>query len=516
MLLLPLLLCCKPADPNVSHHTPGPAPVEEETHFYTLCDFDGREPEIKAVNCTFTAADNPLKDDPVNGSRRCGKATLVGGTWDCVMVPPSHPLVFIKDAPVFRFKVLSPKAGARVWIKLDLASSAEGAPEAIKKAAVTTTSGCWEELAIDFSDMAPRSNWYQKIYLLFDGDFKGGDKTGAVWYFDDLVIPDDDLASLALFKREPGAFAPRPDKSFSWISNSTANPAVVPPERSIDGNWWLFMRGGDGTRAHLGIYTQKADRFSPLGPWTYDSHNPIVPAGFHGTLDAYHAIDPVPVTGPDRKLYLYYKGISNSKVNTVLLATSEDGYTYTRVDRPWKNDCGVADVVSSGGKYYLFVSRRVYEYTDLLSGDAAVETETLSKGGGPDDCDRYSINGQKILRIDGVDKWFMIYQCSPCNSDFPDRFHVALSDDLVHWTKVENSQPLFTRGARGTWDQGAIWAPSTFEYDGKLYMYYEGWGQEGEVKNRDKQYFTPAHSCIGIASCPTSDFLKWCGLEQRQ
>ena len=90
---------------------------------------------------------------------------------------------------------------------------------------------------------------------------------------------------------------------------------------------------------------------------------------------------------------------------------------------------------------------------------------------------------------------------------------LAVSDDLVNWTKVDNPQPLFTRGARGTWDQGAIWAPSTFEYNGTLYMYYEGWGRTGTVPDRDKSYFTPAHSSIGLATCKTDDFLKWCGLK---
>ena len=95
---------------------------------------------------------------------------------------------------------------------------------------------------------------------------------------------------------------------------------------------------------------------------------------------------------------------------------------------------------------------------------------------------------------------------------FPDRMHLAMSDDLVNWTKVDNTQPLFTRGPHGSWDQGGIWPTELFEYKGKLYLYYEGWGREGFVADRDKEYFRPASSQIGVAVADKEDFLKWCGL----
>jgi hypothetical protein len=149
----------------------------------------------------------------------------------------------------------------------------------------------------------------------------------------------------------------------------------------------------------------------------------------------------------------------------------------------------------------------------LDSGDAAEEYEIIQKGGAPDNCDGYSINGGKIFRLQGVDKWFLAYQAGVTQGDFPQRFHLAISDDLIHWTKLQNPQPLFTRGPRGSWDQGAIWAPSCFEYKDRIYMYYEGWGHVGAVENRDKLYFLPGHSEIGIASCSKKEFLEWCGLQ---
>ena len=87
-----------------------------------------------------------------------------------------------------------------------------------------------------------------------------------------------------------------------------------------------------------------------------------------------------------------------------------------------------------------------------------------------------------------------------------------MSDDLIHWTKVENDQPLFTRGKAGQWDQGAVWFCEIFEYGDNLYLYYEGWGRKGYVPNRDEAYFS-GQSRVGAASCSKADFLKWCGIQ---
>jgi beta-xylosidase len=90
--------------------------------------------------------------------------------------------------------------------------------------------------------------------------------------------------------------------------------------------------------------------------------------------------------------------------------------------------------------------------------------------------------------------------------------HLATSDDLINWTKVQNDQPLFTRGPHGAWDQGAIWPTAIFEYKDKLYLYYEAWGREGFVADRDQMYFRPAGSMVGVAVVEKDEFLKWCGI----
>lgn len=463
----------------------------------TVVDFDGEK--------TYCVTLNPVKD-AVNTSGICGKAISSRRGAAAVSCSLTRPVDFTRSTEI-RLKVISPDAGEKVFLSL---SPSRPRPQAapVTLSCETSSDKAWEELVFDCSEVAETGcNYYQRLTVTFgSGSGKRQD-----WYFDDLMIPDDDLSGLSLFRRTAAPMLP--DPSVPWMSNSIANPDFLTPEESPDGNWWLFVRGGDGSRSHLGIYTQDTADFNPAGPWTYYEGNPVIPAGWYGEEDWQQAIDQCPVMGDDGRLYLFYKGISRDRKNTVLVAVSDDGLAYTRQDSPWKEDCGVADVVKSEGKYYLYVSRRVYVSDNPLDGRDAEMYWTLEKGTGPSNCDWYSINGQKIFRVSGSDKWFMAYQCGTCNPDFPDRFHIAVSDDLIHWDKVDNGRPFFTRGARGEWDQGAIWAPAIFEYDGNLYLYYEGWGREGHVPDRDRKYFRPGHSQIGIAVCPVDEFLEWCGLD---
>ena len=483
-----------------------------DSSYVIACDFDSKETRFTGVNSLFSVVKNPL------GTGKCGCLTLKGGTDDCVVSLLDRCLDFTKNPAIIRLHVLGPKSGALVSVRLSSTSSK--GPDPVFRTVRTTQTGKWEELVFDFSDDELESNWYRKMIIYFNRG-KENKTPGEKWYFDDILIPDDDLTSLCLFQRPEKQRPPKPSRSFDWISNSTANPDIISPDESLDGCWWLFMRGGDGTHSRLGLYTQKSEAFNPLGPWTYYEYNPIVDCNVDGEVDNRGVIDPSPVRGKDGTIYLFYKGqqklagSGGTSYSTVLFATSKDGYEYS-YPRIWKEGIGVSDlVIGDDGRYYLFVARRVYVFDNPYdpSDQAVMYPDLIDKGDGPANFDRYSINGVKICRLKGVDKWFMFYQGSAMHDDFPDRFHVALSDDLIHWTKVRNDQPLFTRGPRGAWDQGAIWAPEVFEFENTLYMYYEGWGHRDVVKNRDRRYFRPGHSEIGIATCTKDDFLRWCGLK---
>lgn len=491
-----------------------PSEIEEEnSDLYLLTDFESRYCEkIGTSGVDAGIVVNPLKDK-LNPSDSCLRVASTGGAYDCLAMYSPFCLDYALRRGEIRMKVLPPRDNAMFAIKLSPINTSS-CPETLISAR-SGAAGEWSELVFDISAYAEYSNFYRRIYFYPDYSLK----MSSVWYIDDVFVPDDDISDFSLFKRVGTPMLP--DISTPWMSNSIANPEVLYPSETLDGKWWLLVRGGDGSYSRLGYYTQDSSGFNPLGPWNYHSGNPVIGVSRYALyIDGLQAIDPCGFT-VDGTFYFYYKGMgwdssAGAVTNNVLLATTTDGVNFTKASSPWKTGCGVADVVKWNGKYWLYVARRIYEFTDLMSGDEAVEhADIITLGGAPGNCDWYSINGGKLFRLDGVDKWFLCYQAGTRNPDFPGRFHVAYSDDLVNWTKVNNNMPLFTRGHRGAWDQGAIWAPSVFEYEGTLYMYYEGWGIEGEVVNRDEQYFlngSGGHSQIGIAACSKADFLSWCGL----
>jgi len=80
--------------------------------------------------------------------------------------------------------------------------------------------------------------------------------------------------------------------------------------------------------------------------------------------------------------------------------------------------------------------------------------------------------------------YYMVYagSHSPDRKDLPTGFGLARSPDLLHWEKYPEN-PVFTIGKPGTWDDGAIWFGTVFEFDEHLYMIYEaGRGHESSTQ----------------------------------
>ena len=342
-------------------------------------------------------------------------------------------------------------------------------------------------------------------------------------------------SNIALFKRcLPGAVL-APSGMNNWRDTHMANAAILTPEESPDGKWRMYIRGSGHTPDYhdqIGLYYQDTISFNPVGPWIEYAGNPIIRHGAQGTYDEWHLLDCAPVVGKDGIVYFYYHGKRYNQTGSLCVQVSTDGgYTFTKpLDHPLQEWTGCSDAVYFNDKYYIFhgnangnaganpeaVSGSLALYVSVSSNPLSIENvstyKALDAGGGPDHFDSYSVNGSRIFRLRGVEKWFMVYQGSAVHFDFPDRFHVAYSNDLINWTKISNSQPFFTRGKEEQWDQGGIWFGEVFEYRDTLYLYYEGWGCEQKVSNRNKAYFTPGYSSTGVASASKADFLKWCGM----
>ena len=485
------------------------------TGFYNRASFEDQQVTFFSPTLTVTRVGNPRKSGG-NTSRRCGHFVSGGGAYEFIYTNQfNRTFDFKRTGPVFWMKVLAPKNGAKITLSIDLGPNSETYLQTVESDPVLTTkAGVWEDLRFDLTSKKPTTNKYAKIILKFD---VGEKSSGEDWYFDDIRIPDDDISDLALFKRSGPDPVMAPDRSHQWMNKHIVNAAILSPENSRDGNWWMYARGGNdinGSNEQIGVFTQKASDFNPLGPWTYYGGNPVIPVGKSGSYDEWRCLDGAPVVGPNGITYLYYKARTRSGNNDIGLAWAEDGYHFTKLDQPWMKNAGTCDALYYDGKYYIFRGTHVDLVDNPLNRDGVITRTTITPGGAPDHFDDFTLHGTMVFRLSGVDKWFMAYQGSPDQYDFPYRFHIALSDDLVTWTKVQNPQPLFTRGPRGKWDQCAIWYPEIFEWQDTLYLYYEGWGVEADLADRDAGYTAESHSSVGAATCPKADFLKWCGLAE--
>jgi sucrose-6-phosphate hydrolase SacC (GH32 family) len=199
--------------------------------------------------------------------------------------------------------------------------------------------------------------------------------------------------------------------------------AVVLPDGSLA---LYFHTISEGANTGIGMATAPG----PEGPWTF-SDAPILAKGAGNRWDNGALAWPNVVVGPDG-LVMYYTGVSVTGRSAIGMATSSDGYTWTKYNDTATTEAQFADSDS------------------VLSG-------ADSYTGGSTDRPRaqYTPEG-----------WVMIYT----GSDLNDR-GLAFSDDGIHWQDYASnpiiSAPDYSRFGSNTWDTNLVY------YDGVFYYYME-------------------------------------------
>ncbi len=133
---------------------------------------------------TYAETANPDKSG-INTSDHVGCVTSGGQKWELLYCtnPMTKPMVFSRNA-VFTMKVRSPKAGGKVYFKLE--GKAAGVPEKEIANVTVPNANVWTLLTYDFSSFNLPDGKYDGIVLLFDAGETG---SGQKWYFDDIIGP---------------------------------------------------------------------------------------------------------------------------------------------------------------------------------------------------------------------------------------------------------------------------------------------------------------------------------------
>ncbi len=273
----------------------------------------------------------------------------------------------------------------------------------------------------------------------------------------------------------------------------TANPDILVHNGMI----YFYYRGGDGTD-RICLATAPYDGFN--GKNFIDcTNNPIIGTSKKG-FDSRAALDPAAIYF-DNKVFLYYSGLGD-KDDSVGLAVSGDFYNFNKHEHPVIKGRAPEVLVKDGliymyyvlynnsGGYsvYLATSRDGYNFTKF--GNEPV----FAPDADPKAWDSKSVTVPRIIEKNGV--YYMLYAGDNKYLDYPPYFGLAFSYDLVNWHRGTQN-PVSSRGAKGSWDDGGIWYGQMFEYGNKWYLYYEGWGG-GE--SHEKEYGPGGHSQIGLAT----------------
>lgn len=151
------------------------------------------------------------------------------------------------------------------------------------------------------------------------------------------------------------------------------------------------------------------------------------------------------------------------------------------------------DLLRMRDNYFLYYRGQGKTHSDDRSA-ARIGVMTISKDRFDGKrWDGYSLTTPRIFSEDGV--YYMVYAGSNEYRDYLYNFGVAVSKDLHHWKKYSGN-PVFSRGNKGEWDEGAIWFGTTEKINDTYYMWYEGYGGG---KSRDKEYAEGGCSQIGLA-----------------
>lgn len=151
-----------------------PLDFESATLNYAFTNFDGGAVTIIA---------NPNATG-INTSAKVAKMVKgAGQTWGGSYITLGGPINFTTQK-TFKMKVFSPRAGAKVLLKVE---NQDNNQLNYEKEVLTTVANGWELLTFDYSAINT-ANAYHKVILIFDNGTAGDGSANFTWLFDDITL----------------------------------------------------------------------------------------------------------------------------------------------------------------------------------------------------------------------------------------------------------------------------------------------------------------------------------------
>jgi hypothetical protein len=161
-----------------------PLSFESSNTSYNFINFDGGN---------STVINNPDASG-INTSDKVVRMVKSGGQpWGGSLIGLSSPIDFSENK-IFRMKVWSPRAGAKVLLKVENASN-PGIN--FEKEVSTTVANTWEDLVFDYSAINA-SNVYNNIVIIFELGTVGDGSSNFTFFYDDIRLTNSAPTDIAL------------------------------------------------------------------------------------------------------------------------------------------------------------------------------------------------------------------------------------------------------------------------------------------------------------------------------
>jgi len=182
-----------------------PLTFESTTTTYGWFDFDGGQ---------VTVVNNP-QSNGINTSARVAKMVKnAGQPWGGSFLTLTSAMNFTANK-VFRMKVYSPRAGAKVLLKVE---NSTNPGQNYEKEAVVSMANNWEDLVFDYSGVNTAAT-FDRIVLIFDLGTPGDGSSNFTFLFDDIRLTNTFPVSIPLNFEYP--------VSYGWFDFDGGNMTVV-------------------------------------------------------------------------------------------------------------------------------------------------------------------------------------------------------------------------------------------------------------------------------------------------